>query len=281
MRCVCFAPFFFLSVVGFRGQQVLSALESITTLGGGSDVCEPEKGYFFNGKKPSDRKLVERLADKQRTLMKLAQWLDDTHCIFGIKHGNVCLAKWLELGQRLRKIRSCAKVPRDMNSLLSKALWGQGDLNLKSFLLQVNAHVGLALTKNKHVQTLLLKPSNCELNIGKIAESIEAHVKDENRSAVVEKIVEDVMGPNCDVKKVPPLAVFRSSLKKTIEETVRDVRDGDMDAPIARMDREREVIGNPDFAETVGHELADEETDDTQEAVKRAESKSRSNATAP
>merc|ERR1712187_132391 len=116
------------------------------------------------------------------------------------------------------------------------------------------------------------------LNIGKIPESIEAHVKDENRSAVVEKIVEDVMGPNCDVKKVPPLAVFRSSLKKTIEETMRDVRDGDMDAPIARMDREWKAIGDPDFAETVGHELADEETEDAQEASKGAEAKSANTA---
>merc|ERR1712187_917647 len=112
------------------------------------------------------------------------------------------------------------------------------------------------------------------LNIGKIPESIEAHVKDENRSAVVEKIVEDVMGPNCDVKKVPPLAVFRSSLKKTIAETVRDVRDGDMEAPIVRMDREWHVIGSPDFAETVGHELADEEAEDAQDAFKGAEATS-------
>jgi len=191
-----------------------------------------------------------------------------------MKHGKICLAKWLELGQRLRKIRSCAKLPQDMNSLLSKAVWGDGNLNLKNFLQEVNVHVGTALTKNKHVQKYLLEPSNCELNIGKIQQSIETHVKDANRTAIVDKIVDDVMGPLCDARKVPPLALFKSSLKKTIKQTVKEVRDGDMDASIDRMDRDWKAIENPEIIERVGHELADEDSDDAQEAVKKVESSS-------
>jgi hypothetical protein len=274
MRCICLAPFVLLSVGAFRVKQAVSVLESINAVGGGSDVCEPEKGFFFTSKRPSDSKLVERLADKQSSLLKLARWLDDTHCIFGMKHGKICFAKWIELGQRLRKIRSCAKVPQDMNSLLSKAVWGEGSLNLKKFLQEVNTHVGMALTKNKLVQKYLLEPSSCELNLGKIRESIETHVKDENRSAVVDKIVDDVMGLDCDVNRVPPLAVFRSSLKRTIKQTVKEVRDGDMNAPIDRMDRDWEAMEDSDKIERVGHELADEDSDDAQEAVKKVESSS-------
>merc|ERR1711879_943272 len=81
-------------------------------------------------------------------------------------------------------------------------------------------------------------------------------------------------GPNCDVKKVPPLALFKSSLKRTIKQTVKDVRDGDMNAPIDRMDRDWEAMEDPDKIERVGHELADEDSDDTQEAVKKVESSS-------
>merc|ERR1711976_293382 len=143
--------------------------------------------------------------------------------------------------------------------------------NLKNFLVEVNMHVGTALTENKHGQKYLLEPSNCELNLGKIQQSIETHVKDENRSTVVDKIVEDVMGPNCDVQKVPPLALFRSSLKRTIKQTVKDVREGDMNTPIDRMDRDWEAMEDPDLIERVGHELADEDSDDAQEAGRKIE----------
>merc|ERR1712187_731358 len=122
------------------------------------------------------------------------------------------------------------------------------------------------------MQTYVLKPSHCQLNLGNISQSVETHVKDENRSAVVDKIIEDVMGPDCDVKKVPPLAVFRSSLKRTIKQTVKDVRDGDMNAPIDRMDRDWEAMEDPEMIERVGHELADEDSDDAQEAVRKIES---------
>lgn len=274
MRCVYFAPVMLLAVQGFRikaSKKSESALELITTFGGGSDVCEPEKGFFFHGKRPSDGELVERLEDKQRSLIKLAKWLDDTHCIFGLKHGKVCMGKWLELGQRISKIMSCAKVPRDMNSPLSKAVWGEGDLNLKRFLLQVNMHIGMALTKNKHVQKYLLKPSGCELSFHKIPQSVERHVKDENRSAVVDMIVADVMGQTCDVNKAPPLKVFRSSLIKTIKQTVEEIRDGDVNAPIERMNRERKAMEDPEFVERLGHELADEDSGDARDAVRKVE----------
>merc|ERR1711988_1365877 len=129
----------------------------------------------------------------------------------------------------------------------------------------------MALTKNKLVQKYLLEPSSCELNLGKIRESIETHVKDENRSAVVDKIVDDIMGPDCDVNRVPPLAVFRSSLKRTIKQTVKEVRDGDMNAPIDRMDRDWEAMEDPEIIERVGHELADEDSDD-EEPVRKIKS---------
>jgi len=74
--------------------------------------------------------------------------------------------------------------------------------------------------------------------------------------------VEDVMAPSCDVKKVPPLALFKSSLKKSIKQTVKEVRDGDMDALIDRMDRDWESMEDPEIIERVGHELADEDADD-------------------
>jgi len=159
-----------------------------------------------------------------------------------------------------------------MDSELSKAVWGEGSLNLKNVLVEVNMHVGMALTRNKHIQKYLLKPSSCELNLGKIQQSIETHVKDENRSTVVDKIVEDVMGPNCDVQKVPPLALFRSSLKRTIKQTVKDIQDGDMNALIDHMDRDWEAMEDPEMIERVGHELADEDSDGAQDAGRKIES---------
>merc|ERR1712232_1145164 len=124
----------------------------------------------------------------------------------------------------------------------------------------------------------VLKPSHCQLNLGNISQSVETHVKDENRSAVVDKIIEDVMGPDCDVKKVPPLAVFRSSLKRTIKQTVKDVREGDINAPIERMDREWKAMKDPELLERVGHERADEDFEDAQEMIRKQESGSEEGA---
>merc|ERR1712107_255204 len=53
-----------------------------------------------------------------------------------------------------------------------------------------------------------------------------------------------------------------------------DVRDGDMNAPIDRMDREWKAMEDPEFIDRVGHELTDEDSHDAQEAAKTTESNS-------
>merc|ERR1712048_388844 len=45
-----------------------------------------------------------------------------------------------------------------------------------------------------------------------------------------------------------------------------------MNAPIDRMDRDWEAMEDPDMVERVGHDLADEDSDDAQETVRKIES---------
>merc|ERR1719356_2112322 len=118
-----------------------------------------------------------------------------------------------------------------------------------------------ALNHNSQMKSYLLEPSNCKLNLDKISESVVKRVKEEAKTAVVDKVVEDVMGSDCDVSKSPTLALVMRSLKKTIKDTIEDVRNGDMDAPISRMkEHEKEAMDTP--IPLTGHQLAEEEIGD-------------------
>lgn len=191
---------------------------NLEQLGYGRDVCEPGKSWLPGRKKVEDP--TKRFEVKQTKALALSESIKEKHCL------HKCMGCWIELSIRIRKMASCAKVPINDETELSKLVWGDGPNSLKGFITKAIKNMADGLNNNKDVKSIMER-GNCTFRFDRIEESTKAHLKrdnlnDEAVADATDAITKDIIGAECDYKKVNVLRMFLITLRKTINNIVKN-----------------------------------------------------------